>query len=139
MIIILINDYKIKKQYGTYSFIVLNTQCTFKLQTKTISNLSVHWVCTVGFHQLWQFVAMKDVFGIFLKCINKVAVFLVISSPKIHPPKSLAQSADVPSAASTLHIRCWHAKVAGGLNKITNNGCNSGPPIFQWYLFYIFC
>ena len=136
MIIILINDYKMKKQYGTYSFIVFYTQCTFKLQPKTISNLSVHWVFTVGFHQLWQ------LFGFFLKCNFKVAVFLDISSPKIHPLKSLAQSADVPSAASTLLIRCWPARVAGGLNKITNNGCKSLPPIYfsdQPSLFYIFC
>ena len=138
MIIILINDYKMKKQYRTESFSMFYTQYTFKLHMKTISNLTVHWVFTVRFHQLWQFVAMKDVFEIFMKCFNKVAVFLVISSPKIHPPKSLVQSADVPSAASTLLIRCWPARVAGGLNKITNNGCNSGPLYFSDTCFIYF-
>ena len=70
MIIILINDYKMKKHYRVESFPMFYTQCTFKLHIKlhmkTISNLTVHWDCTVWFHQLWQFEAMKeDVWGFF--------------------------------------------------------------------------
>ena len=61
---------------------MLNTQCTFKLQTKTISNLSVHWVCTVGFHQLWQFSSKNEavtvsrkVLGFFWNAISRWRYF----------------------------------------------------------------
>ena len=135
MIIILINDYKMKKQYGTYSFIVFYTQCTFKLQTKTISNLSVHWVFTVGFHQLWQ------LFGFFWNAISRWRYFWTFLPRRsirwsLWPSRRTCQ---VPRVRSSFDVDLQGSLVAW--TKLQTMDVNPCPLYILAInrLFYIFC